>query len=49
MEPPPSQGFSGYEAKDYKVEDEEDRVTNYCCSCCYDCMDNCLGYCCGSY
>ncbi|KAG9440191.1 hypothetical protein H6P81_020356 [Aristolochia fimbriata] len=43
MEPPPSQHIS---AMEYKVEDEQEKIIDKCCSCFYDCMDYCLDFFC---
>ncbi|KAJ9170732.1 hypothetical protein P3X46_018820 [Hevea brasiliensis] len=43
MEPPAAQAIE----RNYQAgEDEQDKVINECCSCCYDCTENCFDYLC---
>ncbi|RZC45226.1 hypothetical protein C5167_010869 [Papaver somniferum] len=42
MEPPRTQGMNISAAG----EDEQDKIINECCSCCYDCTDSCFDFLC---
>ncbi|CAN6449453.1 unnamed protein product [Victoria cruziana] len=49
MEAPPSQMIShGDGGSNFEIEDDEDKLTDQCCSCCYYCTQNLFDYICCS-